>query len=120
MSRRNRFLSSICCAVLALAAAKAEAIVYSCEGYVGNVTTARGGDLLMETFAGSSWMVLCNMTATVNGMSPEQCRTVYSQLLAAQLAGRKVRLWFNDNLTCSTQVAWNPASGWYFGPMIVE
>jgi hypothetical protein len=117
---RSQWVRTGVAVVLALASVQAQAAVYSCEGSVGNVTTARGGDLLLETFAGSSWMILCNLTTTLNGMTPDQCKTVYSQLLAAQLAGKKVRLWFNDNLTCSTQGGWQVASGWYFGPTVMD
>ena len=106
--------------VLVMLSTHAAAAQYACESYVGNVSTNRGEKLLIGSFAGSSWLMLCNLTTTVNGVTAEQCKTVFAQLLAAQLANKKVRLSFDDALTCSTQPSWTYATGWFWGPDILE
>ena len=93
---------------------------YSCVSPVTNVSQARGGTLLIQSFGGSNWIYLCSMSSTQNGVSADECKTVFAALLAAQLAGKQVRLWFNDGLSCSTQAAWTYATGWYFGPDVLD
>jgi hypothetical protein len=116
---RHATASTLCFFLCGLSA---NARAYNCVDYVGHVSTNRGNEVLMESFAGSSWIMLCSLTSTVNSVTPENCKAVFAQLLAAQLAGKKVRLWFNDNdgRTCSTQPSWTYATGWYFGPDVLD
>jgi hypothetical protein len=83
------------------------------------VTTARGAEVVIQSFAGSSWIVLCSTASTENGITADQCKTVYATLLSAQLTHQQVQLWFSDALTCATQPAWGLSTGWYYGPEIV-
>jgi hypothetical protein len=114
---RNAFR---CLLIVVSLSGTAQAAQYYCDSHVSGTTSQRGGDVLINQFAGSGWLTLCSMASAQNGVPPDQCKSVYSTLLAAELAGKRVRLWFNDNLTCSTQPAWTYATGWYFGPMLLD
>ena len=120
MSRRR---PATIAATLVLAAGLCNsAWAYQCESYLTGVSTARGDTVYLQTFAGSNWIALCNLMAPANGVPIEQCKVVFAQLLGAHLAGKRVRLWFNDNdgKTCSTQTSWQYATGWYFGPDVID
>jgi hypothetical protein len=108
------------CALLALSAGIAQAVPYYCDSFVEGVLTQRGGNVLIMRFAGANWLQLCSIAVATNGVSTDQCKVVYTTLLAAQLAGQRARLWFDDGLTCATQPSWQNATGWYFGPMVLE
>jgi len=42
-----------------------------------------------------------------NGWTSESCKAAYAKLLAAQLSGQSVTIWFNaDGFTCATQPTW--------------
>lgn len=101
-------------------AASASAASYYCDSHVQGLTTERGGLVIISSFAGSTALQLCSMHVAINGVSTDECKTVYATLLAAQLAGRQIRLWFNDSLTCATQPAWANATGWYHGPVLLD
>jgi hypothetical protein len=92
--------------VSALLAGPASAAQYSCDSYVSGVTTQRGG-VDHPLFHGQR----CERY--------HQCKSVYATLLAAQVAGKRVRLWFDDTLTCSTQPSWAYATGWCYGPELL-
>lgn len=106
-------------ACIALFGAQANAAVYVCDGYVQGLTTQRGGVVVLDSFAGSSWIYLCSMTSDANGITASACKNVYATLLTAQASGQRIRLWFDDNLTCATQVPWVYATSWYFGPQML-
>lgn len=114
-----RFTSGFALLAL-LTIGSAHAAQYYCDAYATGITTQRGGDVIINSFAGSGWVNLCSMASDQNGITASQCKSVYSALLAAQLSGKRVRLWFDDSLSCSTQPAWSYATGWYFGPMVLD
>lgn len=93
---------------------------YSCIGTV-IVSTVRGETLAAEfSYSPTSTTYLCVLTASANGISADQCKNVYAMLMAAQLSGRAVHMWYNDGLTCGTQPTWAYTTGWYHGPRLLE
>lgn len=93
---------------------------YACVGTV-IVSTSRGETLVAEfSYSPNASTYLCKLTEPVHGISPDQCKSVYAMLMAAQLSGRNVQMWYNDNLTCSTQPSWTWTTGWYHGPQLLD
>lgn len=96
---------------------------YSCTGTIDAVTVAPGtGTVIVSSAsAGLTWVYLCLLegsASSANGtVTPEQCKAIYSLLLAAQAAERSVTISFNDTLTCTTHPAWAWLTGWYWGPV---
>lgn len=96
---------------------------YSCSGTLDAVTLAPGTGIVVvsSSSAGLSWVYLCALegsTSSANGtVTPEQCKAMYSLLLAAQASGRSVTFSFNDSLTCAAHPAWAWLTGWYWGPV---
>lgn len=43
----------------------------------------------------------CKVTETWNDVPPESCKALYSMLLSAQLAGKRLQASYNDDFTCS-------------------
>lgn len=108
---------AVCAAIVAPTTARAAQ--YSCLDYVV-VSSGRGASIMVSSYAGSTYVYLCSMASTANGVTAEECKRVYATLLAAQLAGKRVRMWFDDALTCSTQPYWAFATGWYWGPEVLD
>lgn len=104
--------------VLALICGAANAN-YTCTGPVMGVEMGLDGEVNAETIAGTlTWTSLCSVETTENSIAPDACKAIYTTLLAAQLSGQPVTLWFNDNLTCTTHPSWTLLTGWYFGPAV--
>lgn len=40
--------------------------------------------------------VLCHVSTTANGVSPETCRAMYASLLSAKTSGQRVGFYFDD------------------------
>jgi hypothetical protein len=96
---------------------------YTCTGNVKGVSiNPKNGDLLAESIGPLVWPKLCNLETELSGVSPETCKVIYSTLLTAQTANKKVTLWFNDSKDCSidSHPAWKILTGWYFGPKISD
>jgi hypothetical protein len=96
---------------------------YTCAGNVVGVSIdPKTGQLLAEKIGPLEWPRLCRVNADYNGVSAETCKTIYSTLLAAQMSGKQVVLWFNDGLNCSTEshTPWHTLTGWYFGPKLAD
>jgi hypothetical protein len=94
---------------------------YACIGTVKTVTGRGETVAAIFSYAPNSWTYLCSMSAAApNGVTPEQCKNVYAMLMAAQLAGKSVQMWYSDALTCDTQPTWAYTTGWYWGPMLVD
>lgn len=45
----------------------------------------------------------CKINQEWNGVSPETCRTLFSMLLAAQLAGKRIEARYNGDFECSSE-----------------
>jgi hypothetical protein len=56
----------------------------------------------------------------LNGVTSEACKAIHAQLLAAAVAGRQVRMYFSDSLSCSSHKPWSMLTGWYYGPEFVQ
>lgn len=113
----GRIRPSLYLVLLMLASSPAFA-TYSCVGPVKGLSINQTGAVLAESVAGVSWGYLCSVTTTQNGYDPETCKVVYAGLLAAELSGQNVELWFNDSLTCTTHTQYSWLAGWYSGPAI--
>jgi len=93
---------------------------YECVGKVNHLVIAPTG-VVTASLGGIYWANLCSVNVSYNSVDPEACKTVYSSLLAAKLAEKNVRLWFNDasnDCTNTKHPAWTNLQGWYFGPNI--
>ncbi|RYV04164.1 hypothetical protein SOPP22_01425 [Shewanella sp. OPT22] len=93
---------------------------YSCTGEVkGLAIDPQDGRVHVEKLADLVWPVLCSTVSDQNGIPVENCKVIYSTLLAAQLSNKKVTLWFNDGHSCTSgKTSWTWLKGWYFGPKI--
>lgn len=108
-------------AAMALATSTAASANYTCEGPVVGLALGPTGIVTVQSIAGIQWPYLCQLRADVQfNTPPDTCKAIYSLLLAAQTSGKNVRLWFDDNLTCSTHPSWANLTGWYFGPELLE
>ena len=109
--------------VFLLMASSAQAS-YICSGAVSGVAVNPfNGQLMAERVAGISWPILCNLNGVDRNITPESCKAMMTLLLSAQMSGKTVTLWFNDEDeggSCSSHQGWQPLTGWYFGPKIDE
>jgi len=88
---------------------------YACTGTVATLALNPLG--LVVTNVGSlSYVYLCNVTTTYNGVTAEACKAIYAHLLAAKLSAQTVAFFFDDSLTCTTHPVWANLTGWYYGP----
>lgn len=96
---------------------------YWCAGNVLNLSIQPTGMVALSmSGAGVSMtsVILCQVGATFNGVTSDACKAIHAQLLAASIAGRQVRLYFGDTLTCATHNSWSALTGWYYGPEYVQ
>lgn len=94
---------------------------YICVGkVVGLSIDANDGHVLVEKLGPLVWPRLCSIKETMNNISPEACKVVYSTLMTAQISNRDITMWFNDGKDCSStsHVPWQTLTGWYFGPKL--
>jgi hypothetical protein len=94
---------------------------YVCEGLVkGLAISPTDGHVLVEQIGPLVWPRLCSVTQDINNVTAENCKVIYSTLMAAQLSQKKVTFWFNDSKDCSTasHPEWMALTGWYFGPKL--
>ena len=83
---------------------------YFCTGEVQTVGVKRGGVVVVKGPGGLPSVYLCNLSSTVNNVTPEACRAVYSTLLAAEAQGAKVSITFNPNISsCNSLPSWDYA-----------
>lgn len=97
---------------------------YTCSGVVEGVAIApKTGFVYARSIGSLVFPKLCNVQTETDGISVDACKQIYSMLLSAQMAKKDVTFWFNDDAnggSCDAQQAWQPLSGWYFGPSINE
>jgi hypothetical protein len=87
-------LSIVCLLIAGVASGKANAN-YVCAGNVKGVSiNPKNGDLLVESIGPLVWPKLCNLETEMSSVSPETCKVIFSTLLTAQTANKKVTLWF--------------------------
>lgn len=88
---------------------------YECQGTITQLGLGNDGTVVVQGPGGLPAIYLCSVSYTTsNGFGPDSCKAAYATLLAARLSGQSVNIFFNDNLTCSTQPAWTPWSSVYF------
>jgi hypothetical protein len=98
----------------------AQSTTYQCTGAVSDLVIAPNG-VVTATVGSLQWVELCsvNSGSTFNGVASDACKVVFAHLLAAKTAGNQEAFWFNDGAsggTCTSHTAWQPLTGWYFGP----
>ena len=77
------------------------------------------GVVFVSGMGGIAWGAICTTTtgaSAPNGYTADACKAAYAQLLLAEATGQQMTVWFNDNLTCTTQTPWGWLTGLYFGP----
>ena len=89
---------------------------YLCQGVPTQVTVSPSGTVAVGSAAGLSWVYLCSVNSTANGVDPAACKAILATLLTAQANSSTVTFWFSDSLTCTTHPDWSWLTGWYFGP----
>lgn len=113
----------ICTLIILVFSSQNALATYVCKGEVkGLAIDPKNGAVLAETIATLTWPKLCSVKQDMNGVSVDVCKTIYSTLLSAQLTGKSVMLWFDDEKDCSlaSHPAWQELTGWYFGPMLTD
>jgi len=68
---------------------------YECVGKVGQLVIPPSGTVT-TSLGNMGWVYLCNVSTSYNGVAPDTCKSIFSQLLAAKLADKNVRMWFSD------------------------
>ncbi|KPZ73135.1 hypothetical protein AN944_00283 [Shewanella sp. P1-14-1] len=99
----------------------ANATKYTCSGLVKGLSVSpQNGLVLAERIGELQWPRLCSISEDVAGIPADNCKLIYSTLLAAQLSNKTVTIWFNDSKDCSatSHPAWEELTGWYFGPRV--
>lgn len=114
---KARILATLAAAILC---APAMAVDYSCDGPVSGVTVGPGGHVSAAYAGGQSWGYFCQLGNNSNNVSPEACKGILSVLLTAQATGKSVRIWYRDDLSCSTNRGWNWLSTLYWGPALLD
>jgi hypothetical protein len=90
---------------------------YACTGPVTQLVMRPDGSVYVSGMGGINWGVLCTVSGTAsNGYTADACKAAYAQLLLAEANGQPMTVWFNDNLTCTTQPSWSWLTSLYFGP----
>ena len=93
---------------------------YDCLGKVNQLVIGPNGTVT-ASHGNMGWVYLCNVNSSYNGVAPDACKSIFSQLLAAKLADKNVRVWFSDtsnDCTNASHPAWADLKNWYFGPSI--
>ena len=106
-----------CLALMLLVAGSAVGqTAYHCDGPVTGVSFDKSGVVSFSGIGGINAGLLCQLGNTANGYSPDACRAAYAQLLLAEMTGQSMRIYFNDNLSCTTQPSWSWLTTIYYGP----
>lgn len=93
---------------MTIVALPAYAGIYSCTGTVTSVVvSAAFSGVLVSGPGGLNTVAICSLDGSPGPFSANACKGVLATLLSAKLSGQSVTIYFNDNLTCSTQ----PGSG---------
>lgn len=71
-----------------------------CVGKVSAVAINPGSGHLKFNY-GYGHNVHCNVNYSYNNVEPEMCKVLFSQLLAAQLAGKSIEARYNDDFECT-------------------
>ena len=102
---------------LTLCLLSAAASAVDCEGEVTLLGYDTGWDnptLVLSLEGGPTAVRICGLTDTYNGINPEVCKVIYSELLTAKIAARKVLFRFPDFNSCTAIPSWNSAKiGWH-------
>jgi hypothetical protein len=121
MNKRFRQLFAGAVAAMSLLTTPLAWAGYSCTGIVSGTQIAPNGNVGAANMAGMTWIFLCNVSISVNGVDPSTCKAIYATLLAAEAQGRGVTLWLNDEPnTCASHPEWGMLTGWYWGPMLAN
>ena len=78
-------------------ATPANAAALYCVGSVKHLHSRSGGELLFKAGYRGDSVAVCNLQAAWNGITPDQCKSWYSMLLAAQLADSPVTVHYQNN-----------------------
>lgn len=100
---RNRLRSQLKGAALALSVAAAfsatpaSATQLYCVGSVSQLYSQAGGLVSFKAGYRGDYVAICNLQATWNGIAPDQCKSWYAMLLAAQLTDSPVTVHYQNN-----------------------
>lgn len=83
---------------------------YECSGTITYLGLSSGGTVTVAGPGGLPAVYVCTLGVNANGWSADACKTAYATMLAAKLSGQQADIFFSDNLTCTTQPAWNSST----------
>ncbi len=115
-------ISTIAVAALTMPSAWAS---YFCNGVIDSVGVNPDGTVQIDSSsAGLRYAKVCTLSGPMdNGIysiSADVCKGILATVLRAQATGATVQWGFMDNITCSQHVAWQPLTGLYYGPIILN
>jgi len=86
---------------------------YTCLGEIDNLNQNRDGTISLisqEIFTNTAGRKICSLNEEWKLVSPEVCKGCLSKLLMVKASGKKVKIQYVDNYTCSSQPTWESAS----------
>jgi hypothetical protein len=104
-------------AVMAMHSGSYALTSYSCEGLVADVSVeSTTGDIFAGSIGPLRWARLCNLNNAIGNITPASCKVVYSTLLAAQMAGKRIQIGASNTPTtsCENHPEWQWMTGFYF------
>ena len=95
---------------------------YSCAGVIEQLALNPAGTVtVFSSGAGLSAAYVCQIGATINSVTSDACKAIYSLLNTAVVTRQQVVWYFSDTLTCAApgHPAWSWLTGWYYGPVLL-
>jgi len=81
----------------ALLATQASAAPLYCVGAVNQLFSRSDGELSFKAGYRGDFVTVCNLQAAWNGIAQDQCKNWYATLLAAQLSGSPVTIYYPNS-----------------------
>jgi len=103
-------LITFACTTLLTTFSSAYAADIDCTGTVDSLSLQMNinGTVTLSLSGGPTYVYLCNIDGSVvNGVSHEVCKAMYSTLMAAKVANKKVKIRFSGHDTCQDIPAWS-------------
>src|SRR4051812_41271508 len=74
---------------------------YYCTGQVGALALNPSGLVTVSIGTYASFVYLCQVGATYQGIAPDVCKAIYATLLTAKATGKNVDIYFSDGGSCT-------------------
>jgi hypothetical protein len=106
---------SMLLATLLAFSSASNALTIDCSGKVTVLSLqAPGGLITLSLLGGPSYIYLCNVEQTYNGISATTCKQMYQTLMLAKITGASMGFRFDNQTTCAAIPQWQavPLNGW--------